>query len=65
VIKGQNCELLADDLNILNEWKNHFRQLLNVHGINELRQTGMYTPELLVPESTCFDDEITTKKLKR
>jgi hypothetical protein len=38
-------DLLADSHNILKGWKNYFSQLLNVHGINDGRQTEMYTAE--------------------
>jgi hypothetical protein len=34
--------LLTDSPSILNSWKNYFCQLLDVHGINEVRQTDMH-----------------------
>jgi hypothetical protein len=40
-------------------WKNDFCQLLNVHGVNDVRQT-----EPLVPEPYVFEVEITIEKLK-
>jgi hypothetical protein len=40
-----NGVLLADSYIIFNVWKNCFPLLLNVHGVNNVRQTKMYTPE--------------------
>jgi hypothetical protein len=58
-------ELLQDSLNILNTWNNYFCQLLNVHGVNDVRQTEIYTAQLLVLEPSSFDIEIALHKLKR
>jgi hypothetical protein len=38
LVKDENCDLLADSYNILNRWKNHFSQLLNVHNVSDVRQ---------------------------
>jgi len=38
---------------------------LNVHGINYATHTEEHTAELLVPELSPFEVEITTEKLKR
>jgi hypothetical protein len=37
---------------------------LNVHGVNDVRQTEIYTSELVVLESCSFDVETGSKKLK-
>jgi len=37
---------------------------LNVHSVNDIRQTEMDTSELLVPETSYFEAEITTETLK-
>jgi len=37
---------------ILARWRDHFSQLLNVHGFNDIRQTEIHTAELLVPWSS-------------
>jgi len=44
--------------------KNYLSQLLNVHGINDVKQTRTCTSETLVPESSPFGVEIATQKLK-
>jgi hypothetical protein len=38
---------------------------LNIHGINDVRQTGMHTAEPLVPEPSSFEVDIPVEKLKR
>jgi len=38
---------------------------LNVHGVNDVRQTGMHTAEPLVPEPSLIEVEIPIGKLKR
>jgi hypothetical protein len=50
-LKVENGNLLANSHNILNRWKNYSCQLLNVYGINYVRQAEMHTTEPLVPES--------------
>jgi len=45
-------------------WRNHFSQLLNIHGINDVRQTEIYTAEPLVSEPSTFDIELAIEKLK-
>jgi hypothetical protein len=32
-VKDDNGDLLADSHNILNRWKDHFSQFLNVHNV--------------------------------
>jgi len=44
---------------------NHFSQLLNVHEINDVRQTDIHTAEPLVPEPSAFEIEMAIEKLKR
>ena len=45
-------------------WRNHFYQLLNVHGVNEVGQPEIHTAEPQVPEPSAFEVEMTTEKLK-
>jgi hypothetical protein len=42
-----------------------FCQLLNVHGVNDVRQTEIYTAEPLVPEPSSSEVDIAIEKLKR
>jgi hypothetical protein len=43
----------------------YFCQLLNVHGVNDVRQTEIHTAEPLVPEPSSYEVEIAIEKLKR
>jgi hypothetical protein len=56
---------LADFHSILNRWKNHFCPLLNLHGVNDVKQTEIHTAEPLVPEPSSSEVEIAIEKLKR
>jgi hypothetical protein len=42
IIKDENGNLLADLQNVLNRWKNFFNQVLNVHGVYDVRQMDIY-----------------------
>ena len=43
-------------------WRNRSSQLLNVHGVSDVRQTEIHTAEPLVPEAGAFVVEMTTEK---
>jgi hypothetical protein len=42
---------------IVARWRNYFSQFLNVNGVN-VRQTEIHTAELLVPEPSAFEVEM-------
>jgi hypothetical protein len=48
-IKDENDNLIAYPQNVLNRWKNFFNQVLNVHGVHDVRQMDLHTAEPLVP----------------
>jgi hypothetical protein len=54
VVKDEKGELVADCHSILARWRNHSFQLLNVHRINDVRQTEIHTAEPLVPEPSAW-----------
>jgi hypothetical protein len=60
-VNDENGDLLADSHNILN----YYSQLLNVHGIIDVRQIEVHTADPLVPDPSPFEDEIALSKLKR
>ena len=41
-----------------------FLQLLNVHGVNDVRQTEIHTTEHLVPQPSAFEVEMAIEELK-
>ena len=55
IVKDENGDLVADFHSIMARWRNYFSQLLNVHGINEVRQAEIHTAEPLVPEPSAFE----------
>ena len=38
IVKDEKGDLFEDSNSILARWRNHFSQLLNVHGVNDVRQ---------------------------
>jgi hypothetical protein len=57
--------LLTDPQSVLNRLKNFFNQVLNVHGIHDVRRMDIRTSEPLVPEPSLVEVEIAVGKLKR
>jgi hypothetical protein len=45
-------------------WRNYFSQILNVHGVSDVRQAEILTAEPLVPEPSVLEDELAIEKLK-
>ena len=64
IIKDEKGDLIAGCHSILARWRNYFSQLLNVHGVNEVRQVEIHTAELLVLEISAFEFELAIEKLK-
>jgi hypothetical protein len=56
--------LVADCHSILARWRKYFSQLLNVHGVNDVRQTAIHTAEALVLEPSATEVELAIEKLK-
>jgi hypothetical protein len=56
--------LVADSYSILARWKNHYSQLLSAHGVNNVRHRELHTAEPVMPESSAFEVEMTSVKLK-
>jgi hypothetical protein len=53
----------AETHSILTKWRNPFSQLLNVHWVNDARQTEIHTAEPLVPETSASEFELAIEKL--
>jgi hypothetical protein len=64
-VKDEKGDLVADCNSILAGWRKCFSQLLNVHGVSDVRQTEIHTAEPLVPEPSVFEVELVIEKLKR
>jgi hypothetical protein len=57
--------LVTDSHSIWAIWRNYFAQLLNVHGINNVRQREIPTTQPLVLQPSAFEVEMAIEKLKR
>jgi len=43
IVKDEKGDLVADSHSILARWRNHFSQLLNIHGVNDVRKTETHS----------------------
>jgi hypothetical protein len=57
IIKDEKGDLVTGSHSILARWRNHLSELLNVHGVNNIRQTEIHISETLVPEPSTFEVE--------
>jgi len=57
--------LVADCHSILATWRNHFSQLLNIQGVNDVREIEIRTAVPLVPNPSAFEAEMAIETLKR
>ena len=64
-MKDKKSDLVTNSHSILVRWREHYLQLLNAHGVNDIRQTEIHTTEPLVPELSDCEVELATEKLKR
>jgi len=63
-MKDERGDLVTDSHSIVARWRNHFSQMLNVHGLNDVRQTEICTAEPQVPELSACEVELAIEKLK-
>jgi len=64
IVKDEKSDLVADSHSILVRCRDHFSQLLNLHGVNDLRQREIHTAEPLVSEPSAFEVQLAIEKLK-
>ena len=63
-MKAYKGDLVADSHSTLARWRNYFSQLLNVHGVNDVRHTDIHTSEPVVPEPSASEFELPIEKVK-
>ena len=63
IVKDDESELVVDSHSILARWRNYFSQILNIHGVNDVRQTEIHTAEPLLPEPSASEVELAIGKL--
>ena len=64
IVKDDKGDLFADSHSILDRWMKYFSQLLNAHGVNDVKQTEIHTAERLVYETSASDFELAVEFLK-
>ena len=64
IVKDETGDLVTGSYSILARWRDYFSQLLNVHGVHDVRQTETHTAEPLVPEPSAFEIDLAIEKLK-
>jgi hypothetical protein len=64
IVQDEKGDAVADCHSILSRWRNHFSELLNAQGVNDVMWTEIQTAEPLVPEPSAFKFETATEKLK-
>ena len=64
IVKDEKGDLVADSHSIMARWRNYFSQILNVHGVSDVRQAEIHTAEPLVPEPSVLEFELAIEKLK-
>ena len=64
IVKNEKGDLVADSHSIMARWKNYFSQILNIHGVSDVRQAEIHTSEPLVHEPSALEDELAIEKLK-
>ena len=64
IVKDEKGDLVANSHCILGRWRKYISKLLNVHGVNDDRQTKLHTAEPLIPEPSASDVEWAIGKLK-
>jgi hypothetical protein len=52
--KDEKGDLFLDFHSIVGRWRNYFFHLLNVHGVNDVRQTKIHSAELIVSEPSTW-----------
>jgi len=65
IVKNEEGDLVTYCHSILARWRNHFSQLLSVHGVSDVRHTEIHTAEPLVPEPIAYEIEMAIEKLRR
>ena len=64
IVKDEKGDFVAESHSILARWRNHFSQMVNIHGVNDVRQAEIHMAEPLVPEPSTFEIEMAIQKLK-
>ena len=58
IVKDEKGDLVADSHSIMARWRNYLSQILNLHGVSDVRQAEIHTAELVVPEPSALEVEL-------
>ena len=64
IVQDETGDFITGSYSILARWRDYFFQLLNVHGVHDVRQTETHTAEPLVPQPSAFEVDLAIEKLK-
>jgi hypothetical protein len=64
IVRDEKGDLVAESYSIMVRWRNYFFQILNVHGVGDVRQAEIHRAEPLVPEPSALEVELAIEKLK-
>jgi hypothetical protein len=64
IVKHEKGDLIADFHSIIARWRNCFSQILNVHGVSDVRLAQKHTEEPFVSEPSVVEVELSIEKLK-
>ena len=64
IVKDETGDLATGSYNILARCGDYFSQLLNIHGVHDVRQTETHTAEPIVPEPSAFEVDLAIEKFK-
>jgi len=65
IVKDEKGDLVADSHSIMTRWRDYFSQILNVHGVSDVRQAEIHTAEPLVTEPSALEVELAIEKQRR
>ena len=63
IVKDEKVDLVANSRSIIARWRNYFSNILNVHGVSEVRRAEIHTAERLVPEPRALEVDLAIEKL--
>ena len=65
IVKDEKGDLVAECHGVLAGWRIYFSHLLNVDGVNDVRQTEIHTAETLVPEPSTSGFDLAIEEEKK
>ena len=64
IVKDEKVDLVAYSRSITARWRNYFSQILNVHGVSEVRRAEIHSAEPLVPVPSALEVEFAIENKK-